>query len=72
MHGYLADRQRMTTLRMLEGERPFDAIVIGGGATGLGIAVDAAMRGLRVALLERGDFGEGTSSRSTKDRKSVV
>ena len=66
MHEHLADRQRMTTLRMLEDDRPFDAIVIGGGATGLGIAVDGAKRGLRVALLERGDFGEGTSSRSTK------
>ncbi|TXI77360.1 MAG: glycerol-3-phosphate dehydrogenase/oxidase [Dechloromonas sp.] len=43
-----------------------DIVVIGGGATGLGIAVDAASRGHRVALLERGDFAEGTSSRSTK------
>jgi len=45
---------------------PFDLIVIGGGATGSGIALDAASRGLRVALLERQDFAEGTSSRSTK------
>lgn len=45
---------------------PWDIVVIGGGATGLGIAVDAAARGHRVALLERGDFAEGTSSRSTK------
>lgn len=44
----------------------WDNVVIGGGATGLGIAVDAASRGHRVALLERGDFAEGTSSRSTK------
>ena len=41
-------------------------LVIGGGATGLGIAVDAASRGYRTALLEAVDFGKGTSSRSTK------
>jgi glycerol-3-phosphate dehydrogenase len=41
-------------------------LVIGGGATGCGIALDAASRGLRVALMEKNDFGEGTSSRSTK------
>ncbi|HRK57369.1 MAG TPA: glycerol-3-phosphate dehydrogenase/oxidase, partial [Burkholderiaceae bacterium] len=45
---------------------PWDAVIIGGGATGLGIALDAAARGLRVALIERGDFACGTSSRSTK------
>lgn len=44
----------------------FDLLVIGGGATGGGIALDAASRGLKVALIERGDFGSGTSSRSTK------
>ncbi|MTJ84059.1 MAG: FAD-dependent oxidoreductase [Telmatospirillum sp.] len=44
----------------------FDILVIGGGATGCGIAVDAATRGLKVALVERNDFAEGTSSRSTK------
>src|SRR5688572_8736737 len=44
----------------------FDVAVIGGGATGSGIALDAASRGLRVALLERYDFASGTSSRSTK------
>ncbi len=43
-----------------------DLIVIGGGATGAGIALDAALRGLSVVLLEQNDFGEGTSSRSTK------
>ncbi len=46
--------------------RTFDLLVIGGGATGAGIALDAATRGLSVALVERGDFSEGTSSRSTK------
>jgi glycerol-3-phosphate dehydrogenase len=44
----------------------WDALVIGGGATGLGVAVDAAARGLRVALVEQHDFAKGTSSRSTK------
>ena len=45
---------------------PFDVLIIGGGATGLGIAVDAAQRGYRVALIEGHDFAKGTSSRSTK------
>src|SRR5258705_6568139 len=44
----------------------FDIIVIGGGASGLGIAVDAASRGYRTLLLEQHDFAKGTSSRSTK------
>ncbi|GGH14527.1 glycerol-3-phosphate dehydrogenase/oxidase [Silvibacterium dinghuense] len=45
---------------------PWDIVVIGGGATGAGIAVDAATRGFSVLLLEREDFGKATSSRSTK------
>ena len=45
---------------------PWDVVVIGGGATGAGVAVDAASRGFSVLLLEREDFGKGTSSRSTK------
>ncbi|CAJ0847279.1 8440_t:CDS:2 [Entrophospora sp. SA101] len=44
----------------------FDLLVIGGGATGSGVALDAATRGLKVALVERDDFASGTSSRSTK------
>ena len=44
----------------------FDVLVIGGGATGLGIAVDAVTRGFRTALAEAGDFAQATSSRSTK------
>ncbi|KAG8214396.1 FAD dependent oxidoreductase-domain-containing protein [Butyriboletus roseoflavus] len=44
----------------------FDVLIIGGGATGAGVAVDAASRGLRVALVERNDFSSGTSSKSTK------
>lgn len=46
--------------------KKWDFIVIGGGATGAGVAVDAVTRGYSVLLLERGDFGSGTSSRSTK------
>lgn len=45
---------------------PFDLIVIGGGITGSGVALDAAARGMRVALVERGDFAGGTSSKSSK------
>ena len=45
---------------------PWDLVIVGGGATGVGIAVDAASRGYDVALLEQHDFGKGTSSRSTK------
>lgn len=44
----------------------FDILVIGGGATGTGIALDAVTRGLKVALVEREDFASGTSSQSTK------
>lgn len=47
-------------------ERPVDLFVIGGGITGAGIALDAASRGLRVALVEMQDYAAGTSSRSTK------
>jgi glycerol-3-phosphate dehydrogenase len=49
-----------------ERQQPWDIAVIGGGATGMGVAVDAAARGLSVVLLEAHDFGKGTSSRSTK------
>ncbi|CAG8775179.1 4064_t:CDS:2 [Gigaspora margarita] len=47
-------------------EKGFDLLIIGGGATGTGTALDAATRGLKVALVERDDFSSGTSSRSTK------
>ena len=47
-------------------ELEYDLVVIGGGATGCGIAVDAVSRGLKVALVEKDDFSSGTSSRSTK------
>ncbi len=47
-------------------QEPFDVLVLGGGATGLGIAVDAVTRGFRTALVEAGDFAQATSSRATK------
>src|SRR5471030_1085712 len=49
-----------------ERAQPWDIIIVGGGATGVGVAVDAATRGYAVLLLEQYDFGKGTSSRSTK------
>src|SRR5207248_10605110 len=49
----------------LEGEC-FDLLVLGGGITGAGVALDAALRGLRVALVDKGDFASGTSSASSK------
>ncbi|WP_324024964.1 glycerol-3-phosphate dehydrogenase/oxidase [Maribacter sp. BPC-D8] len=57
--------ERQKTIDSLESE-DFDLVVIGGGITGGGIALDAASRGLKVALLEKGDFASGTSSKSTK------
>ena len=47
-------------------ERPFDVVVVGGGITGAGVARDAALRGLRVAVLEADDWASGTSSRSSR------
>jgi glycerol-3-phosphate dehydrogenase len=59
--------QRESMLRNLrERKKPWDIAVIGGGATGMGVAVDAAARGFDVVLVEAHDFGKGTSSRSTK------
>ncbi|MBL0158697.1 MAG: FAD-dependent oxidoreductase [Bryobacterales bacterium] len=52
--------------RLREHGEPWDLLVIGGGATGVGCALDAASRGYHVALIEQDDFGKGTSSRSTK------
>src|SRR5690242_2031434 len=58
---------RNTSLqRLLKRTTPWDMAVVGGGATGVGVAVDAASRGYSVCLLEQSDFGKGTSSRSTK------
>ncbi|MEA1877320.1 MAG: glycerol-3-phosphate dehydrogenase/oxidase [Bacteroidota bacterium] len=58
-------RTRKDLLRSLKNEE-FDLLIIGGGVTGVGIALDAASRGLKTALVEKEDFGSGTSSRSTK------
>jgi glycerol-3-phosphate dehydrogenase len=52
--------------RILDRREPWDLAVVGGGATGVGVALDAAARGYSVVLLEQSDFGKGTSSRSTK------
>jgi glycerol-3-phosphate dehydrogenase len=60
----LTDRAQL--LAQLDAVQEFDIAIIGGGATGLGVAVDAAVRGLKVVLLEAHDFAKGTSSRSTK------
>jgi glycerol-3-phosphate dehydrogenase len=56
---------RPTALARLGDER-FDVLVVGGGITGVGVALDAATRGLRTALVERHDFASGTSSKSSK------
>ncbi|MBC8119890.1 MAG: glycerol-3-phosphate dehydrogenase/oxidase [Burkholderiaceae bacterium] len=58
------ERERL--LGQLREAREWDVLVIGGGATGLGIALDAASRGFRTALIDARDFAGGTSSRSTK------
>ncbi|HVF14091.1 MAG TPA: glycerol-3-phosphate dehydrogenase/oxidase [Acidimicrobiales bacterium] len=57
---------RATALAGLRAARRFDVLVVGGGITGAGVALDAASRGLRTALVERGDFASGTSSASSK------
>ena len=58
--------KRNCQIDRLEQETEWDLIVIGGGASGLGIAVDAASRGMKTALFEQYDFAKGTSSKSTK------
>jgi glycerol-3-phosphate dehydrogenase len=60
-----AQEERAATLRRLSSET-FDLLVIGGGITGVGVARDAALRGLKVALVEKTDFAAGTSSKSSK------
>lgn len=59
------NREKMLSC-LMERKKPWDMLIIGGGATGAGVAVDAASRGYEVLLLEKFDFGKGTSSRSTK------
>ncbi|MFJ7745376.1 glycerol-3-phosphate dehydrogenase/oxidase [Peribacillus sp. NPDC097295] len=60
-----SNKYRQETIDKLKKEK-FDLVVIGGGITGAGIAVDATVRGMKVALVEMQDFAAGTSSRSTK------
>ncbi|XP_035187041.1 glycerol-3-phosphate dehydrogenase, mitochondrial [Oxyura jamaicensis] len=62
-HDFPTREEQILALRTT---REFDVLVIGGGATGCGCALDAVTRGLKTALLERDDFSSGTSSRSTK------
>ncbi|MEI6035598.1 MAG: glycerol-3-phosphate dehydrogenase/oxidase [Verrucomicrobiae bacterium] len=57
---------REKLIQQVEGAKHWDIIIAGGGATGLGVAVDAATRGCKTLLLEADDFSKGTSSRSTK------
>ena len=63
-HIFSADRRESLVHELKN--RKFDLVVIGGGITGAGIALDATTRGLSVALIEKMDFASGTSSRSTK------
>lgn len=60
------DQHSQTSVSPPKDGEEYDLLVIGGGATGSGIALDAITRGLKVALVERDDFGSGTSSKSTK------
>ncbi|KAL6414027.1 Glycerol-3-phosphate dehydrogenase, mitochondrial [Ilyonectria robusta] len=61
------DEQLADLRRSSQPEAPeYDMLIIGGGATGAGVALDAATRGLKVAVIERDDFSSGTSSKSTK------
>ena len=59
--------ERLAQIKKLsEKDKVWDIVVVGGGATGLGVAVDAATRGMRVALLVKTDFSKFTSSTTTK------
>lgn len=59
-------KELVATLAQAGKDNPYDVLIIGGGASGTGCALDAQTRGLRTALVEQEDFGAGTSSRSTK------
>ena len=61
----LSYRSRSEVIEQLQADT-FDLVIIGGGITGAGLAVQAAASGMKTALLEMQDFSEGTSSRSTK------
>ncbi|EXJ85497.1 glycerol-3-phosphate dehydrogenase [Capronia coronata CBS 617.96] len=66
LRGATTDDKETQLPKDQEAGEPYDLLVIGGGATGSGIALDAVTRGLKVALVERDDFAAGTSSKSTK------
>jgi glycerol-3-phosphate dehydrogenase len=57
---------RSEQINALQSGEEYDVLIIGGGATGAGCALDACTRGLKTALVEASDFASGTSSRSTK------
>ena len=61
-----AQTRRQDLIDRLASPRRYDLAIIGGGATGLGVALDAAARGFSVVLVESHDFAKGTSSRATK------
>lgn len=65
MNNHFSVLHRGSELDFLSSQ-PLDVLIIGGGITGAGIALDASVRGLRTGLVEKSDFGSGTSSRSTK------
>lgn len=62
----LGPAERQESWKVLTSDQEFDVLVVGGGVTGAGVALDAATRGLRVALVEARDYASGTSSRSSK------
>jgi glycerol-3-phosphate dehydrogenase len=66
IHNTGTEFNRDRHLKRAKEDSTFDIIIIGGGATGLGVALDAASRGFKTLLLEQADFAKGTSSRSTK------
>nr|XP_046238132.1 glycerol-3-phosphate dehydrogenase, mitochondrial isoform X3 [Scatophagus argus] len=68
LRAHFADElpSRQAQLAALQNTEEFDVLVVGGGATGVGCALDAVTRNLKTALVERSDFSSGTSSRSTK------
>lgn len=65
LNNAMDSRNRAKKLKLLQTDH-FELLVIGGGATGSGIALDAASRGIKTALIEKGDYASGTSSKSTK------
>src|ERR1051325_10528487 len=62
--GRMRRRMERSFERLVAGS--YDLLILGGGITGAGVALDAALRGLRVALIDKGDFAGGTSSASSK------